>query len=233
MNKNDAVEKIKKCLNLAKSANENEAAQALKHAQALMREFGLTELDITLMDITEASAKIPIKPSKWQLYVFSVCAYAFGCQGYIDLSIKNGKTTSQFKFYGISPKPELATYAAEVLLRQLKAERRAFIKNHLNRLKSAKNKAYRADEFCRGWIVAVQNKVEKFALSEDEKLKLEAYSKNELGEMSDFKPREIKASNSVKQAGREDYLNGFSKGKEANLYHAMNTQKPNILKIGE
>ena len=37
MNKQKALEKIKKCLALSKSANEHEAAQALKQAQALMR----------------------------------------------------------------------------------------------------------------------------------------------------------------------------------------------------
>ena len=43
MDKNKAIEKIKKCLALGKSANEHEAAQALKQAQALMREYGISD----------------------------------------------------------------------------------------------------------------------------------------------------------------------------------------------
>ena len=39
MSREEAILKIKKCLALAKSANENEAAIALRQAQSLMREF--------------------------------------------------------------------------------------------------------------------------------------------------------------------------------------------------
>lgn len=41
-----AIRKIKHCLALAQSANENEAATALRQAQALMREYRLTEMDV-------------------------------------------------------------------------------------------------------------------------------------------------------------------------------------------
>jgi len=37
-----AIRKIKHCLALAQSANENEAATALRQAQALMREYRLS-----------------------------------------------------------------------------------------------------------------------------------------------------------------------------------------------
>lgn len=48
MNKSQAIEKIKKCLRLSKSANEHEAAQALKQAQILMQKFGITDIDVHL-----------------------------------------------------------------------------------------------------------------------------------------------------------------------------------------
>ena len=41
MDKEKALDKIKKCLALSRSANEHEAAQALKHAQALMDKYGV------------------------------------------------------------------------------------------------------------------------------------------------------------------------------------------------
>ena len=53
MDKNKALEKIKKCLALSRSANENEAAQALKHAQALMAQYGLNQADVDLSEIGE------------------------------------------------------------------------------------------------------------------------------------------------------------------------------------
>ena len=47
------LDKIKKCLALASSANEHEAAAALRQAQKLMAQFGLTETDVTLADVGE------------------------------------------------------------------------------------------------------------------------------------------------------------------------------------
>ena len=55
MDKKTALAKIKKCLARAKSANEHEAAQALKQAQALMREFEVTEQDVEWSQVNEAS----------------------------------------------------------------------------------------------------------------------------------------------------------------------------------
>ena len=50
MNREDALKKIKKCLALSRSANEHEAAVALRQAQHLMREHGLREQDVSLAD---------------------------------------------------------------------------------------------------------------------------------------------------------------------------------------
>lgn len=53
MDKAKVLEKIKKCLALSKSANEHEAAQALKQMQALMREYGISDADVALSDIKQ------------------------------------------------------------------------------------------------------------------------------------------------------------------------------------
>ena len=52
-----AIRKIKHCLALAQSANENEAATALRQAQALMREYRLTEMDVKLSDVGEVESQ--------------------------------------------------------------------------------------------------------------------------------------------------------------------------------
>ncbi len=57
MNRDDALKKIKKCLALSRSANEHEAAAALRQAQALMREHGLREKDVSLADVAEVKVK--------------------------------------------------------------------------------------------------------------------------------------------------------------------------------
>lgn len=65
MDKQTALAKIKKCLALSKSANEHEAAQALKHAQFLMSEFGLTELDVSLAEVSEERIKATLTVPQW------------------------------------------------------------------------------------------------------------------------------------------------------------------------
>lgn len=48
MNKEKVLDKIKKCLALSQSANEHEAAQALKQAQALMEKYEVNAVDVAL-----------------------------------------------------------------------------------------------------------------------------------------------------------------------------------------
>lgn len=55
MDKEKVLDKIKKCLALGKSANEHEAAQALKQAQALMPKYEISDADVALSDIGEQS----------------------------------------------------------------------------------------------------------------------------------------------------------------------------------
>jgi hypothetical protein len=239
MNKDQAIEKIKKCLRLSKSANENEAAQAFKHAQALMREFGVTDIDVEMSEIIEASVNIPVAIPKWQFILFEICERAFGVDGYIYRSrgAVIGNVSSHWRahcrFYGMSPKPELAAYAYEVLLRQLRAARREYIATKLKRVKLAKNKTYRADEFCLGWVSTVYRKVEKFAVGDEEQQKLSIY-RNRLNLTKTTKPRTINASSSAKRAGYGDYAEGYVKGKDAQLNHAMSgAESKRIRGIGQ
>ncbi|WP_066568117.1 DUF2786 domain-containing protein [Snodgrassella sp. CFCC 13594] len=223
MDKKTALEKIKKCLRLAKSANEHEAAQALKQAQALMREHGVTDFDVVLSEVTEAGVKTPVACPRWQHGLFNVCKKAFGCGGYIekDFDYLANRYTASYKFYGVAPKPELASYAYEVLLRQIRAARRQYIAIELKRVRSTKNKTYRADQFCEGWVVAVLNKVEVFANTLEEQQKLDSYFAR-LGEMKPTKVRGSNVKGSVKNSAAYDRSNGYAQGQDAQLNHAMN-----------
>lgn len=56
MDRNKALDKIKKCLRLATSANPNEAAAAMRQAQALMRKHGIGQDDVSMADVMECTA---------------------------------------------------------------------------------------------------------------------------------------------------------------------------------
>lgn len=53
MDKEKVLDKIKKCLALGESANEHEAAQAIRQAQILMKKYGISEIDVELSAVTE------------------------------------------------------------------------------------------------------------------------------------------------------------------------------------
>lgn len=122
MNKEKILDKIKKCLALSKSANEHNAAQALKQAQALMEKYEVNAVDIALSEVSEQGAdrRMAFKLANWQWGVANMLADIFGCQSY-----QRGKT---MMFYGIGNRAEISAYAFDVVYRQISADRRKFLK---------------------------------------------------------------------------------------------------------
>lgn len=210
MDKQTALAKIKKCLALSKSANEHEAAQALKHAQFLMSEFGLTELDVSLAEVSEERVKAPLTVPQWHWKLVHLCGRAFGC----DRWHNTNHTGGGFIFCGTSGRPELAGYAYQVLLRRLKTARREYMATALSRVRIAKNKTARADEFCAGWVEAVWVGVSLFARSEAENDLIRQYrERNGLTDMKTARTRDVKG---VYSSGL-DYFHGLSAGEGVRL----------------
>ena len=98
MDKSSALEKIKKCLALSRSANEHEAAQALKHAQALMAKYGLTGWDVELAEVSEQYGKAPKSAPSWHWRLVHLCGSAFGCDRWHAADRSGGR----FVFCGIN-----------------------------------------------------------------------------------------------------------------------------------
>ena len=72
MSKKSVLAKIRKCLALANSANEYEAAAALAKARALMEEHGLTDDDIALADVCQEQASRASKAARpWRTMAWS------------------------------------------------------------------------------------------------------------------------------------------------------------------
>ena len=76
MDKEKVLDKIKKCLALGQSANEHEAAQALKQAQALMEKYEVNAVDIALSRVSEQKAdrKMAFKLADWQWGIANMIA---------------------------------------------------------------------------------------------------------------------------------------------------------------
>jgi hypothetical protein len=153
MSNKAALAKIKQLLALSRSDNEHEAAAALAKAAALMDAHGLTDSDIALAEIDEATvtANKSVRPPKWETLLAEAVHRALKVVSFID---GQGKRT----FVGRGASAEIASYAFTVLFRTLKAHRAAYIAGQLKRCSVAR-KRLRADVFCEGWASAVLTKI--------------------------------------------------------------------------
>lgn len=223
MNREDALKKIKKCLALGRSANEHEAAAALRQAQKLMREHGLCEQDVSLADVAEVRVKAcSAAANTWELRLVNMVAQAFGCERFSVLDGRytdsgNFVRTRHWVFVGLHAAPTVAGYASEVLLRQCARARLAHIAKQPKNCKPI-TKTARGDAFALGWVAAASSLVERFAQPEKDQALLVAYIQREHGELQQGKTRNTMA---VRRVDDGHIAAGFKSGQAAELHRGV------------
>jgi len=160
-----AIDKIKKCLALSQSSNPNEAAQAVKHAQALMRQYGVDEALIVDADLDEVAvatrSRSARRPSHWESRLVTMVGKTFGCR----LMFLPARGGGGYHYIGLRERAAVAGYTATVLLRQLRAAR----VKHVAAEKSIRGRVSRrtaqalGDAFCVGWLWQISKQVTEFA----------------------------------------------------------------------
>ena len=101
-----------------------------------------------------------------------------------------------------------------MLLRRLKTARREYMATTLSRVRIAKNKTARADEFCAGWVQAVWVGVSLFTRSEAENTLIRQYrERNGLTDMKTARTRDVKG---VHGSG-QDFFHGLNAGEGVRL----------------
>ncbi len=216
-----AISKIMKCLALAKSANEHEAAVALGQAQAMMKKYGLDEQDILAAEASERAARSGAKkfPVAWEVRLAHLVSGAFGCQ----LVFQPGRgwsTKADWLFIGCGPAPEIAGYAFEVLCRQAKVARAIYIKSALKRCKTT-SKTRRADLFCNGWVSGASHLVTSLAPSRHQGTAIEAYMVRRFGNLATLDPRDRNDGKNLKDCHYRDLTAGRAQGRNAQIHHGV------------
>lgn len=205
--------KIKKCLALAKSANEHEAAAALAKARALMDEHGLSMDDVALSEMGEAKAKgsQTQRPPMWETALCMTVRHALGCK--VVLSGDGHRI-----YVGPGPAPDIASYAFSVLFRQLKAARQAYVRTHLKRCRPGR-KRQRADIFCEAWALAVFSKVKALMPAVPLDPLADQYIARRFGD----ELATIEARKASTKGGRleNDYWRGHLAGRAVDLAHGV------------
>jgi hypothetical protein len=223
MNRDDAIKKIKKCLALSRSANEHEAAVALRQAQALMREHGLQDQDISLADVNEVRVKATSTAANaWELRLVGVIADAFGCESFSQLegrynSAGNYVRTRHWVFVGMLAAPTVAGYACEVLLRQCAKARSGHIAKQPKNCKAI-TKTARGDAFAMGWVGSASTLVERFAQPEANKALLLTYIEQQHGKLGQGK---VRNTTKARKTDWGHYSAGHRSGQDAQLHRGV------------
>ncbi|MGF0241213.1 DUF2786 domain-containing protein [Rhodococcus sp. IEGM1300] len=161
-----AIRKIKHCLALAQSSNENEAATALRQAQALMREYRLTEMDVKLSDVgeVESSMSRATRRPVWDRTLSAAVAKAFGCKTLRHThwcKIKE-RRVERAAFVGVAPAHHIALYAYETLLAKLTQARKKYVAGvRAGRFRSNYSPDTAGDHFAVAWASEVWRKLEE------------------------------------------------------------------------
>lgn len=218
MDQERILDKIKKCMEMAKSktANPNEAEIALRQAHKLMEAYNL-ELGDVLASMA-GEARVPAgsegEPPAWRTRLAQVCGAAFGTHLIIATSWIEG---ASFIYIGCAAAPELSCYAYQVLERQCQKARRDYLSTQKRCKRSTK--VARGDAFAHAWIDAVYSKVEAFAGVEDNIAEaIQAYMAKkhpDLGKAK-LKRRKVKSRDEVASEA------GYQAGKSAQLHQAIN-----------
>ncbi|QIN67820.1 hypothetical protein SBC1_78670 (plasmid) [Caballeronia sp. SBC1] len=178
MDRKTAVAKIRKCLNLAGSAEPHEAAAALRQAQKLMAEFGVGDFELAGVGVDEAWVKSSAvaRPPRFEVQLASVVAGAFGCEIVFTRRLNATRTriVGGYAFIGVAPTEQITSYAFTVLAYQLRTARARYVAETLSRCQP-RSRTARADQFCEGWVTAARRLVQASNASEPDALRLEGY----------------------------------------------------------
>lgn len=212
-----AIEKIRKCLALAKSSNPHEAAAALRQAQALMREHGVTEEGVRLAEVKEAVGDARMQTlTQWETMLISDIADAFGCRVFTGKRLAGWHTRRElrtFTFVGVGASAELAQYAYDVLSRQCARDRQAHIAKQPARCKAI-TKTARGDAFARYWVLGVRSQLQAYAGTAEQTALLDDY-------MADKYPHLVKKTATRREVGRnvraDSAAEGYQAGRQARL----------------
>lgn len=213
MSRSKLIAKIKKCLELARSANEHEAANALAMARRLMDEYGVDQSDIALADVAEDAAKGSgaISPARWELALLMTVARAIPVEPV-------GGAFGGWVFVGLSPAPEIAAYAFATLYRQLARARTDYMKTVLKRVQSKPRKTARADAFAEGWASALFSKIAALYPEQETDALVKAYIEKRFHGLVPVKNRQSAANGVV---ANNDRTAGYVQGLNVDLHHGV------------
>lgn len=136
----------------------------MRQAQALMREYRLTELDVRLSDVDKVQSeksRANRRPT-WDRHLSGIVARMFGCRplSYRHWCDASDRLVERALFVGVTPAPQIAIYAYETLLAKLTQARRDYVAQvRSGKSRSAYSPETAGDHFAIAWVSVVHGKI--------------------------------------------------------------------------
>jgi hypothetical protein len=164
--------KLKKCLALSTSPEPHEAAAGMRQAQALMRELGVTEEEVTAPDIDEAEIKTRegYGNCRYMNHLADMIVHAFGVQ---VVYFRNPGTANRLnvRYFGPEMRVKLAEYTHRVVQRALEESWAEYLDKH----PWLKGQGGKRQAFYIGWLWAVRRQVSALAPTDRERVATERF----------------------------------------------------------
>lgn len=224
---NTLLSRIQKLMALAEhNGNAHEAASALRHAQRLMKKYGIDRDTLMLSAVSEATCeRLPTDAASipgWLNALVSVVCMTAGCRSYFGWSQETQKRRRCVSFYGFGERPVVACYLFSVVSRQLKADAQAYLHafcaHPLLKLSTVRK---RMAEYRLYWVAGVWSVLEAFEPTEQEKQVLNRWL---LQHHQRLQPATLQKK---KRCGQPQHLRriAYQAGSQAQIYPAMSASE--------
>lgn len=227
MNKQKALKKIAKCLELGNSANVNEAANAIKMAHRLMLKYGLDKDDIEFIKMgkTQSTHLLPASVSSNLLRIIRGINTKFG----VEAVLLNHKGLKRVEFIGEADRAIFAAFAFDIIYRELNEHTGQFRNSFSVSGTPTTEVTRRVNSFVSGWIEGALEKLPVITPDEESANKINSYIDKEFENIDreTFKKQLKEAMKAI----TADYEVGLKKGRKISVNKPIDgAQRPKLLK---
>lgn len=227
MDKQKALKKIAKCLELGNSANVNEAAQAIKMAHRLMLKYGLDKDDIEFIKMgkTQSTHLLPANISSTLLRVIRGINTKFG----VEAVLLNHKGLKRVEFIGEADRAIFAAFAFDIIYREMNEQSGQFRNSFAGSGTSNAEVNRRVASFVSGWIEGALEKLPVIAPDDESNNKIANYIDREFKNIDreTFKQQLKEAMKNI----TADYEVGLKKGRRISVNRPVDGAKaPKLLR---
>ncbi|MGN6229139.1 MAG: DUF7168 domain-containing protein [Dyella sp.] len=227
MDRTHILRKVKACLRLAASSNPNEAAAALRQAQAMMRAHGISHAEA--MDVDEAEVNTRARgaePARSVLLLAVLAADGFGARTIVCREKSWDGASTVIRFYGCDGAAEIAAFAFTVLRRQMDADRL----KHIARVRKRGNREARGEVFAMAWVNAVAHLFPDAQIAEAKRLAIDELMRVRYPDAGTSSGRDLTKRG---KSSDDDAWAGHRAGKAAKLHRGVNGSSQRTLEHGE